>query len=104
MRQSSHRQFEIAKQFRIGGIDAAVVEVGSHRLDRSRLRCAKQCADRAVFAERSRQRFRRLQESARERAMFRQQSLSYRRAVVGFDGGDEICQDGSLSPCASRRW
>ena len=71
MRQSAHRQFEIAKQFRIGGIDAAVVEVGPQRLDRGRLRCAKQCADRAVFAKRSRQRLRGLHEDARERAMFR---------------------------------
>jgi len=80
-----------------------VVEVGPHRLDRGGLRCGKQCADRTVCSERSRQRLRGLQEGARERAMLRQQSVGYGRAIVGLDDGDEICQDGSLSPRASRR-
>lgn len=102
-RQCSHRHLEIAEQFGAGGIDSVVVEVGPHRLDRSRLGCAKQCADRAVFTERSSQRLRGLHKGARERAMLRQQSLRYGRAIVGLDDGDEICQDGSLSPRASRR-
>lgn len=102
-RKSAHRCLQILNQLGIPRRNGAAGDFRAHRFERCCARSAEHRDDGVVLPENPPKRSRRLGPETRERAILREQGVRYRMPVRRIDRGDEISQDGSLSPRASRR-
>ena len=104
VRQRPHRGSEIFEQTPIAGVDPSARKLGAQRLRRDRACGNDHRRDRAKLSQRAAQGFGRLGEKTAEGPMFCQQRVGYGFAVVRIERGNELSQDGSLTPRVSRRW
>ena len=104
VRQRPHRGSEIFEQTPIAGVDPSARKLGAQRLRRDGACGNDHRRDRAKLSQRAAQGFGRLGEKTAEGPMFCQQRVGYGFAVVRIERGNELSQDGSLTPRVSRRW
>lgn len=103
MRKSAHRRLQILNQLGIPRSNGAAGYLRTHRFERCCARGAQHRDDGTILPQNPAKRSGRLGPQTRERAILREQGVRYRVFVRRIDRGDEISQDGSFSPRASRR-